>query len=416
MIATLGLLMSLLFHSGVAPESELSLKDRLGQLLYVNVDGFGDTDRAVHPLYAKLVRDIQPGGILVHTRSRDARVIAQDIKALQEMAAQPLLVGMDYLALEAPVSGAVFEIGLGFGSGVLGEFGHKLEPRCLEKLFYLQAVLHRALGINHALGPTIDKSRRNGFLNREPGQVVTPARSLLKSMKRFGLVTTLKHFPFTPDTYNLHHETRDLGLSREQVQERIEIFRHLAPHADWIMTTHLLNHSIDNDALATFSVKWLAILKRDIGFKGPVISDALLMFRRYPKTMDHMMNRWQAQFPLRKISPTGVFVYRALTAGHDMVILEGNSGQTRRVFDELLRMAEEEPQFAEVIHNRSKRVLDFKQRKMSPPNHQIVPQRSMIEQAVALLLNITRQVNPCDPQGPCRFQDTFLAFVDHVPP
>lgn len=324
----------------IGREQCAGVERKLGQLLYVNVDGFNTASgEAIDPAYVRMIKELQLGGVLPKPATYDVNKMRTSYRKLQESSREPLLIGIDYHMVSG---GAAKEqskqFGLGFGGGMLATDGY-LGLDCLESRAYLEAFLHRASGLNQALGPTIERGGQFGdFLKQSSGQVAPSARRLVNAFNELGVVTTTKHYPHTPDTYNLHTASEDTRIPRTEVSERLKIFKDVANESDLLMTTHLYNSNVDKNDMATFSPEWMRILREDLGYRGLVMTDALFMFQSYSASTKQMASRWpQDQVPMQ--NDQSIFAARSILAGHDFALLEGSAASTYRVFDDLLYVA-----------------------------------------------------------------------------
>lgn len=383
----------------------------LGQLLFINVDGHGAHEQAIHPDYYKLVRELDPGGVLPHFNGRDVITIRAAVQNLKRAARTPLLVGMDYTELDPPLGGIGTGVGMGFGSGLIGAHGSRLGPECMRELFVLQAYIQAALGFNLVLGPTVDRSPRFGYLDNEPSRIVPLARQLLEQCQRFNLLPVIKHFPYTPSAFSLHREGRDEPLDSVSVQSKVGIFEALYPQTSLLMTTHIFNSHIDPMLPVTFSPTWVAFL-RSQGYRGPLITDALLMIEDYgylaqrPELLQlpgvpEVRNRFS------------VFAARAILAGHDLVILEGDASSTREVVRDLNFL----------LHHRSSLGRSFSLRvaeaqravsKLKAQHGTILGDKpeqplAQLQAAIALLTQVQ-----ASPDSRCRHTKAFEVFNKHL--
>jgi beta-glucosidase-like glycosyl hydrolase len=312
---------------GVPVAQARQIESRLGQLLVINVDGFGYSGTlALAPAFTDLVHEIQVGGVIPHYGSTDYAKIMRTNRALAGLTALPLLLCSDIVKLSAPVGMAAF--GDGYVGGFLGKY-RGLKDGDLDTLARLNAFVFRALGINVALGPTIDTS------TGEP-RVVERARIVIDDMRRYGLVPVLKHFPTLPAQANLHRESPDERLPLGEIAPRLGVFHALSNDADVVMTTHFRDTSVDPQ-IVTFSPAWNALLRDTTGFKGLLVSDGLLMLKNY--TDRAALAGGPSPRETAGIDQTALWAARAILAGHDMVIVEGSAAQTMRVFDGLLALA-----------------------------------------------------------------------------
>lgn len=323
------------------------IEARLGQLLYVNVDGYQTKPaQAVWPEYIELARGLQLGGVLPHFGVREPEKVRAAVRQLQAATALPLLVGVDYWE----------RFGLGYGGGALAKLHGKIPDACLPLAGRLEGLLHRAYGLNHALGPTIERSSQYGYLDLPSDSIALKARLLLSGLRQTGVSATMKHFPYTPSSYNLHKKVEmakcqteaDFAAKRAELKLAAGAFEHLVSDTElmpaFAMSTHLFNCSIDADDVATFSPAWNQVLRQDLGYRGLLMTDALFMFGAYSDILGDVFSRWDDFERPRRLRelPNGaeaIYAARAILAGHDMVFLEGTAQQTRNVFDGLLYSA-----------------------------------------------------------------------------
>jgi hypothetical protein len=168
-------------------------------------------------------------------------------------------------------------------------------------------------------------------------------------MRRFGVGPVLKHFPYLPARANLHRESPDTLVSKEEVEKRIGIFRDLRTESDILMTTHLRDSLIDGD-IVTFSPRWLALLRGSTSFSGLLMSDGLLMLRNYPDR--RLISGWPATAGCGQIDETACWASRAILAGHDFIIVEGSAKQTLRAFEGVLTAACENTDIGKKLRSR----------------------------------------------------------------
>ncbi len=299
----------------------------LGQLLVVNVDGFGYSGPlALEPSFAPMVTRLRVGGVIPHYGSTSYERIRRTNRALAALTDVPLLICSDIVTLRDGTRTASF--GDGYVGGFLGRYRPMRDDQ-LATLARLNAFVLSALGINVSLGPTVDSS------TRDP-RTVERARRAVDELKDYGLQAVLKHFPFLPPAANLHQASPDTKLPLDQAEKRFAVFGRLSDSADLVMTTHLLDTAVD-DGLVTFSRKWNDLLRDRTGYRGLLMTDGLLMLRNYADRR-----------PLAGGVPPGDFAgldaaaswaARAILAGHDLVIVEGSAAQTVRVFQGLLAAA-----------------------------------------------------------------------------
>ncbi len=311
---------------GISLRRARLLESELGQLFIVNVDGFGATGPlALEENFPPMIRRLQLGGVIPHYGSTSYQRIRATNRALAGMTRLPLLLCSDIVRLRSP-GGKTDAFGDGYVGGFIGKF-RALPDAQFQTLAELNAFVFAALGVNVALGPTVDNSTRDPATEAR-------AQVIVRQLRRFGVEPVLKHFPFLPTEANLHRSSPDTRVAIAAAEKRFAVFRDLAGDSPILMTTHLDDSLVDR-TIVTFSPAWLGILRKDTGFSGLLMSDGLLMLRNYADRS--MLGHAPSQ--LARLAPTAAWAARAILAGHDFVIVEGSAGQTARAFRGVLAAA-----------------------------------------------------------------------------
>ena len=146
----------------------------------------------------------------------------------------------------------------------------------------------RLLGLNWVLGPVCDvnNNQANPVINvrawgEDPATASSLAAAFLRGAQAEGVLCCAKHFPGHGDTSSDSHlELPRLPHSRARL-EAVELppFRSaIAAGVASVMTAHLLLEALDADRPATLAPAVLdGLLRRDLGFKGLIVTDALVM-------------------------------------------------------------------------------------------------------------------------------------------
>ena len=145
----------------------------------------------------------------------------------------------------------------------------------------------RALGVNWVLAPVVDLADNplNPIVNtrsfaQAPSRVIPLARAFMKGLQKGGVLNSLKHFPGHGDTQtDSHLGLPVLPLTLKNLQEKeLLSFTPLLPLADSVMVGHLFLPHIDKNYPASLSDKIISdLLKKELGYTGCVVTDALLM-------------------------------------------------------------------------------------------------------------------------------------------
>ncbi|MGO4473037.1 glycoside hydrolase family 3 protein [Arthrobacter sp. M-10] len=144
------------------------------------------------------------------------------------------------------------------------------------------------LGINLNLAPDADVNSAPDnpvigvrSFGAEPGLVARHTAAWIRGLEDAGVASCAKHFPGHGDTTTDSH----LALPRVTADAATLDARELVPfralvaaRGATVMTSHILVEALDPDHPATFSPRILQdLLRRDMGFEGVIITDALDM-------------------------------------------------------------------------------------------------------------------------------------------
>lgn len=312
---------------GIPVELARDIESKLGQLMIVNVDGFGATgDLALEPGFTDMVAELQIGGVIPHYGTTDYDRIRRTNRGLAALTRLPLLLCCDIVKIRGDSGTASF--GDGYVGGFLGKFKGLSDPS-FDTLARLNAFVFAAIGINVALGPTVDASATDAH-------VAARARAAIARLREFAIAPVLKHFPYLPVGANLHRESPDTALSLAEAEKRFSIFEDLGGDADIMMTTHLYDSHIDR-TLVTFSSKWNGLLRGETGFTGLLMSDGILMLKHYADR--RALGGGPTGAEVAGLDETARWALRAIFAGHDFIIVEGSPAQTRLVYNGLVLAA-----------------------------------------------------------------------------
>lgn len=214
-------------------------------------------------------------------------------------------------------------------------------------------------GINLNLAPAVDLNinPENPIIGKiersfsaDPTIVTNHARVVIEAHHKFGVLTTLKHFPG-------HGSSRDdshlgfVDVTQTWTRAELEPFARLiaAGQADAIMTAHVFNAHLDPDFPATLSKKIIdGILRDELQYDGVVISD------------DLQMKAIAAHFGL------ATALERAVNAGVDMIALGNNLNYEpdlpARAFNTLKQLVRDEKISAARIDQAYQRIARLKER------------------------------------------------------
>jgi beta-glucosidase-like glycosyl hydrolase len=273
--------MNSIANNALPPAGDLSLRDRIAQLIFVRIGSNLPPVRTVEQdeeRVGRLLETCPVGGLLLFNGGMNTQ---KTLERLQSASRVPLLVGSD--------------IERGVGQQVKG---YTLFPHAMAIArgkvgidFFISALVREAreVGIHIVFGPVAD-------INTNPLNPIISIRAFgedtelvagltanyVKLAEESGLLTTAKHFPGHGDTFQDSHDSLpsiDRTLDELRERELIPFQAAIDSGCSLIMTAHIAFPKIDPSGLpATLSSIFLEdVLRKEMGFQGVVCSDSLLM-------------------------------------------------------------------------------------------------------------------------------------------
>ncbi len=228
-------------------------------------------------------------GIILFSRNYESpEQIKELIRKVRACRSTPLIVAVDH------EGGRVQRFRQGFTHlppmGQLGEKYDQDPKSALEMATQCGQIMASELfsvGVNLSLAPVLDLARDNKSaigdraFHHDPNVVVDLAKALIKGMREIGMASIGKHFPghgrVTADSHvTMPIDTRSFT---EIESEDLIPFKTLIEenYFDGILPAHIQFPAIDSKPVG-FSSEWLkTILRKNLGFKGVIISDDLNM-------------------------------------------------------------------------------------------------------------------------------------------
>jgi beta-N-acetylhexosaminidase len=258
------------------------------------------------------------GGVLTKSQPLEAAMLTNE---LQKGSKYPLLFAADFeRGLSMRLAGATdFPAAMAFGATgdteLAREFGR------------ISARESRAIGIQWNWFPVADVNSNpaNPIINTrsfgaDPKLVGEMDAAYIDGARSAGLMTTAKHFPGHGDTDTDSH----LGLARTtasverlNTMELVPFRAAIAAGVDSVMIGHISVPAIEPDPNRPASISRLVVtdlLKKQLGFKGLVVTDALDM-----GALTRVFSGTAAEI-------AGAEAVEAVRAGNDMVIIPGDLG------------------------------------------------------------------------------------------
>ena len=302
---------------------KLSLEEKIGQMIMIwSRAGFYNVG---NPEYIKLrdnIRKYHIGALAMTVQldgnfliKSDPYEVAAMTNGLQQGSELPIIFAADYeRGLGMRINGVTnFPHPMAFGAAGTRDFSFAFGQ--------ITAQEARAVGIHWNFFPTADVNSNplNPIINtrsfgEDPKQVGELVAAYIVGAKSQGMLTTAKHFPGHGDTDIDTHLSMGLVTGNRARLDSVEFapFRDaIRAGVDSVMIAHVSAPAIDPDPnrVASVSPAVVELLKRDLGFNGVVVTDAL------------DMNGLLKLFPPERGNPSGMAAVDAVKAGNDMVII-----------------------------------------------------------------------------------------------
>lgn len=259
---------------------KLNKREKIAQMFFVRAHtNFG---KAYEDSIARVIKKEDIGGLVFFQGGPGRQAVLTN--TYQSLARVPLLITSDG------------EWGLGMRLDSTLSFPYQMtlgavqDHQLIYKMGQEVARQYKRIGMHMNLGPVVDvnNNARNPVINfRSFGEnrynVARKAAAYMKGMQDAGLLTSLKHFPGHGDTdVDSHYDLPQLKFSKKRL-DSLEIypFRELIMQgASGVMMAHMNIPALDDtpNMPSTLSKPIVTgLLKKELGFKGIVISDAMGM-------------------------------------------------------------------------------------------------------------------------------------------
>lgn len=339
----------------------MQTKQLIGQLFITGF--FGESVTKESPVIQD-IKERNLGGVILFDRflagkKKYNNIISGDqvkelTNKLQDVAGGRLLIGVDQ------EGGNVnrFKKESGFPqTPPAQELGESTDTTRTRKAAATTARLLQDVGCNFNFAPVVDinsfdenpiigKYKRS--FSSDPETVMQHAATWIKEHHRYGIRCCLKHFPghgsSKADSHLGFVDITDSWQTNELTPYRALLKEGLV---DSVMTGHLYNRGIDFEYPATLSAPTISILKKDLGFSGPLLSD------------DMQMGAITCRYGLEQA------VCLAIQAGVDMVVVGNNLAFDPNIIKKLVNAVEVGLKHGDIseqrIHDAYNRVQKLKQ-------------------------------------------------------
>ncbi len=302
--------------------SDEKLKEKIGQMI---ITGFRGTEAPENSDVYTMIKDVKPGGVVlfdqdVPSNSFPRNIINYEqtkklISDIQTYSTTPLFVAVD------AEGGNVNRLKQKYGFLPIVSAEKMAQDKTSQTTYKEStdlAVELRGLGFNMDLAPVVDininsKNPIIGALGRsfssDENEVSKQAEVFVKNLQKNDIIAVAKHFPgqgsATKDTHN-----GQVDITNTYKNEELLPYQNLNNDSllKAVMVAHIINKNIDRNYPATLSEIFLQnILRKQVGFKGIIISD------------DMQMAAISDNYKLDEA------IITAINAGIDMVMVSNNS-------------------------------------------------------------------------------------------
>ncbi len=213
----------------------------------------------------------------------------------------------------------------------------------------------RELGVNMNFAPSVDlyTNAANTVIGprsfgQDPVEAGVLGMAFFRGLESQGVIATAKHFPGHGDTADdSHGKLPVITIDRPTLDKRELVpYRMLiAEGLPAIMSGHIAFPQVAGNGLpASLSPELIgSLLRKDLGFKGVVLTDDLYMEGARP-------NGWTIAQAAE----------RALEAGNDLMLISQPRSSQEDAWTGLIRRAGKDPEFAQTLKDAARRVVYLK--------------------------------------------------------
>jgi beta-N-acetylhexosaminidase len=318
----------------------------IGQLLIVGFDGTEMT-----PHLSSLLKDLQPAGVILFARNiKTADQTWRLLRDCQKCVSTPLFTCVDLeggsvdrfreVLGPAPAAAEVFATG---DSTLFRKHGQAIAENC------------RTLGFNVDFAPVLDlafEASRSVLSSRvvsaNPRETVAYAREFLAGLRAASVLGCGKHFPGLGEgMLDSHHELPVIEKPLKKLwAEDLLPYRMLRTQMPMVMVAHAAYPQVTHDQTpASLSKVWITdLLRKRIGYRNLIVSDDLDMGG------------------VLSAAPAGQAAVEHIRAGGDLLLICRHEDHIAQVHEELTKMTERHPKFANRVEEATRRVMAFKKK------------------------------------------------------
>lgn len=262
--------------------SKMSLKEKMGQLLYIDYRKTNEKTTRMTDNFEKLLTEYKPGGfILFNSNISDFINTKRLIEDIQSINGNNMFIGVDQ------EGGSVQRLNENVGF-------NKIKPASLvqdkDEAYLLGKEVGKnlvSIGVNMNMAPVMDiwsNPKNIVMMNRtygsNPYEVSEKALSFVRGLKEEKIIPVVKHFPGHGSTStNSHIDLPMLYKTKEELYnlELIPFIEAIKEKIPSMMVGHIKLPKIDEYPASTSEVIVDKLLRKELGYNGIVMTDSLKM-------------------------------------------------------------------------------------------------------------------------------------------
>jgi len=262
--------------------NEMSLEEKLGQLLLIGIEGKEIDDNTIHNIEENHI-----GGFIFYARNIDNKEqvikFISDLNNKNKLNKVPLFLSIDE---EGGKVSRLSKIYLNLTD--TAELGEKDDETLSYGYGQIQGLKLNSLGLNMNFAPVLD-------IDSNPANPIIGPRALgsnadivsrhglkiIDGLRSVNVIPVAKHFPGHGDTeIDSHLQLPSIDKTVEQLEELefVPFKKAVAHDVEMIMVAHIVYLKIDENNPATLSPRIIeGILRENLEYKGVIISDDMTM-------------------------------------------------------------------------------------------------------------------------------------------
>ena len=329
--------------------SSLDTRKKIGQFFMIGFDGFNPSENVI----SLLEKDSVGWGLLFRNNCPSVGITKELIASLKShVKGLPFCVAIDHEGgrvhrLPKPVTHfpPMSEVGKVYEKMPSSQLAYEIGKAMGNEL--------KAIGIDFDFAPVADVNTNvlnpvigDRSFSNNPQTVAIAVEQVVRGLQDVGVAACAKHFPGHGDTDLDSHELLpklNHNIRRLEKLELVPFRKAIETKVASIMTAHVVYNGLDQNTIATLSVKILRdLLREQMGFAGMIVSDDLSMGA------------------IAKNIPLEEACVLAFLAGCDLLIVGKNAEAQKRAIEYFVKAVEKKRIPIDRVEESYQRIQNFK--------------------------------------------------------